>query len=66
LASPSWIAANISYLRDIDVLESRISSTGKPKDSPKNPEDPLKPKPKKKGKGKGKGDAVATEPQQGA
>ena len=66
LASPSWIAANISYLRDIDVLESRISTTGKAKDRPQSPEEPLKPKPKKKGKGKGKGESAATEPTQGA
>ena len=57
LASPSWVAANVSYLRDLDFLETKIRAGGKgDKVSPdKVSED--KPKPTKKfGKGKQKGD----------
>ena len=36
LASPSWVAANVSYLKDMDVMESRILQAGKAKD-PKDP-----------------------------
>ena len=30
LCHPSWVAANLSYVRDLDVLESKMLSMGKP------------------------------------
>lgn len=60
LASPSWVAANVSYLKDMDVMESRILQTGKAKDSkeprPQEGEPKGNPNAKKKAKGKGKGE----------
>ena len=34
LCSPAWIAANISYIKDLDYLESRMQSMGKPPKPP--------------------------------
>ena len=31
LCHPSWVAANLSYVRDLDILESKMLSMGKPK-----------------------------------
>ena len=60
LASPSWVAANVSYLKDMDVMESRILQTGKTKDvkdvKPQDGEPKGNPNAKKKAKGKGKGE----------
>lgn len=42
LASPTWIAANVSYLRDIDVFETRLKQIGvvpKPTPPPPDPDD---------------------------
>lgn len=30
LASPSWVSANLAYVRDLDVLESKMLTMGKP------------------------------------
>lgn len=57
LCAPSWVAANLSYVRDLDVLESKMLTMGKPKAAGVAEEvDEEKPKrpPKKSPKGKGK------------
>lgn len=61
LASPLWVSANLAYLRDLDFLESRMASVGKPKgkalgDSEEvvDPNPKRRPKPKKQPKGGGK------------
>ena len=63
LANPAWVAANISYLRDLDFLDGKIQAAGKPtkdKDTVKSDEkSEAAPKPKRKPKGKGKGPAPA-------
>ncbi len=60
LTHPLWISANLAYLKDLDFLEGRVATLGKPKpravvteDDP-DPNKPPKPKPKKKAKGGGK------------
>ena len=55
LASPTWVSANLAYLKDLDFLEGRMTAIGKPKNPKPEPqgEDPSKKKPQK-GKGKGK------------
>lgn len=58
LAAPSWISANLAYLKDLDFMETRMSSLTR-QSPPERPERDLeskpKPKPKpKKGFGKGK------------
>lgn len=65
LAPPSWVSANLAYLRDLDYFESRSSAIGKnPKslgDADEQEEKPPKPdrrKPNAKGGKKG-GDAEA-------
>ena len=66
LASPSWVSANLAYLRDLDFLEGRMNQIGKQK-PPKEPADgdddiPKRPKkPKAKGQPKsGDGGAPST------
>lgn len=57
LASPSWVSANLAYMRDLDFLEGRMSSLGgKTKNANKaeNSVEEKDPKKIKKGKGKGK------------
>ncbi len=57
LASPSWISANLAYLRDLDFLEGRMNQVGKQKPGKEQTEgedDPPKPPKKKKGKGQSK------------
>ena len=62
LCPASWVSANVSYLRDLDYMESRLAQVGKPAkqtrahlsdddrdDKPKRPAA----KPKAKGRGKG-------------
>ena len=62
LCPASWVSANVSYLRDLDYMESRLAQVGKPAkqtrahlsdddrdDKPKRPAT----KPKAKGRGKG-------------
>jgi hypothetical protein len=34
LAAPSWVAANLAFLKDLDWMETRLASTGKAKPSP--------------------------------
>jgi hypothetical protein len=66
LCNPSWVAANVGYLRDLDFLESKIRNTEKDsktpaaKASPDAPA-PKKPGPKKKNKGKESGGGPAEE-----
>lgn len=57
LTSATAVAANVSYLKDLDFLEGRIQAAGKQtKASPQGDEKTeVTPKPKRKGKGKGKG-----------
>lgn len=53
LCSPSWISANLAYVKDLDYIEGRMASMGKPpKTSPQVDEDgaPVRPKPKPKAK----------------
>ena len=60
LARASWVSANIAYLKDLDYLEGRMVSIGRPVKPPKDDSSeapdrtPKVPKPKKKGQGKGK------------
>ena len=58
LAPPSWVSANLAYLKDLDYLESRSAAVAKGLKSLANVEDkedkPPKP-PKKGGKGNKKG-----------
>ena len=66
LCNPSWIAANVGYLRDLDFLETKIRNSDKdPKPPPAKaagePPVPKKPGPKKKGKGKGSANDAADE-----
>ena len=61
LASPSWVAANVSYLKDMDVMESRILQTGKGRDKQEQKPDAegkQQPNPKRKAKGRGKNEAA--------
>lgn len=57
LASPLWVSANLAFLKDLDYIEGRIQTLGKPKGKQTSAgselEDGPKPKPKPKGK-KGK------------
>lgn len=60
LAPASWVAANLSYLKDVDTFESRLKQLGahrnlnQPALDPDADEKPQRPKPKaKKPKGKG-------------
>ena len=64
LCNPSWVAANVGYLRDLDFLESKIRHTDKDATVPaaKAQVDapvPKKPWPKKKNKGKEGGGGTA-------
>ena len=57
LCAPAWIAANISYVKDLDYMESRMQSLGKPGKPPPGGGDldpPKDPRPKKQPKGSGK------------
>ena len=64
LASPSWVSANLAYVRDLDVLESKMLTVGKPdkgKQGQEENEIEPGPKPKKqprpgKNRGRGQGD----------
>ena len=71
LASPLWVSANLAFLRDLDYLEGRIQTIGKPKgksqshttDPDEVPKPKGKPKPKKGKKGSGKeGEAEPSAP----
>lgn len=57
LAAPSWVSANLAYLKDLDDIEGRMTSLQKNKQSPGGaPNATAEDKDKKKGpKGKGKG-----------
>ena len=59
LSSPSWVSANLAYLRDLEFLEGRMNQLGKQKPPVREQTDPdaePKKKPKKpKAKGQGKG-----------
>ena len=39
LASPSWVSANLAYVRDLDVLESKMLTMGKPDKKPQIQDD---------------------------
>ena len=58
LCAPAWVSANLAYVKDLDVLESKMLGMGK---NPKKGADgeevdpPIRKPPKKGGKGKGKG-----------
>ena len=58
LCHPSWVSANLAFLKDLDFVESRKAQIGKPpKNSVVDVEDEENPKPKrqpKKAKGAGK------------
>ena len=67
LCSPSWISANLAYVKDLDYMESRMTSmtSGKAgkalaqEDGDAQPK--AKPKTRPKGRGKGKGSQPAAE-----
>eukprot|EP00438_Fugacium_kawagutii_P032020 Skav219777 [mRNA] locus=C8726944:92:565:- [translate_table: standard] len=65
LADPLWLSANLAYLRDLDYLQARAATVGKPGAKPsKEPDAEEKPKPKskpKKPKGKAGDQAAARE-----
>ena len=67
LAKPSWVSANIAYLKDLDYLEGRMATIGKAAkgsrgEGEEDPDKPPKPTPKKKQqKGQGKGDQKGAE-----
>lgn len=54
LCSPSWVAANLAFIKDCDYMESRTSAANKQKAPAADPEEDGK-KPRKPPKGKGKG-----------
>ena len=66
LCHPTWVAANLSYVRDLDILESKMLTMGKPskalqQQEEAEPEDAARPKrrvrpPKGKGKKGGEQD----------
>ena len=65
LASPSWVSANLAYVKDLDVLESKmltmaksdkIKPTAEDLEAPKQPGPKKQPRPGKQ-KGGGKGEA---------
>lgn len=73
LCPPTWVSANLSYLKDLDYLESRLQTVGKNKPGKGNQpdEDPdaapssrpkAKAKPKSRGKGKDAPPAASTDP----
>lgn len=70
LASPLWVSANLAFLRDLDYIEGRIQTLGKPKGKQTNVsaelEDGPKPKPKPKGKKGKKGSGKDGEATEGA
>lgn len=54
LASPSWVSANLAYLRDLDFLEGRMQQIGKPKPIKEQVDEEAEPKKRpKKPKAKG-------------
>lgn len=60
LAHPSWISANLAFLKDLDYLEARMQNTGRPADRIKTEVEQIvdvdpKPKPKRRPKKGGKG-----------
>lgn len=63
LCAPAWVAANISYIKDLDYMEGRIQSLGKPNKTPpaggdtEPPKDPPRKRPPK-GNGKKKDGAA--------
>lgn len=64
LCPPAWVTANLSYLRDLDYIETRLASLGKPSKNKGVEEDPegapaKRPNPKGKPKGRGKGASTA-------
>eukprot|EP00435_Cladocopium_sp_Y103_P009147 s978_g2.t1 len=66
LASPAWVSANVSYMRDLDFIEQKLKATGPSKEAKEEDKGKDKPPPKKfppkKQKGKGKGeDSTSTE-----
>lgn len=66
LASASWVAANVSYLRDLDFLESKIRNNDKSdKANADKPAPEHNPRPKYKGK-KQKPETEGSGPKQGA
>ena len=66
LASASWVAANVSYLRDLDFLESKIRNNDKGDKGGADKGAPdLQPRPKYKGK-KQKPEAEGSGPKPGA
>lgn len=66
MASASWLAANIAFIKDMDYMEARLRDH--PKGDQKNEQDKArdkdkdkeKPKPKAKGKGGGKAAGAKT------
>ena len=60
LAHPSWISANLAFLKDLDYLEARMQNAGRPADRIKTEVEQIadvdpKPKPKRRPKKGGKG-----------
>ena len=56
---PAWVSANLAYVKDLDVLESKMLTMGKPPkkgtDAEEEEDPPKRKPPKKGGKDKGKG-----------
>ena len=59
LCAPAWVSGNLAYLRDLDFMESRMATVGKPgkgstHDDEADPKPSRQPKAKQPAKGKGK------------
>ena len=55
LCAPAWVSANLAYVKDLDVLESKMLTMGKNPKKGTDAEEEEDPPPKKGGKDKGKG-----------
>eukprot|EP00435_Cladocopium_sp_Y103_P045805 s1566_g13.t1 len=62
LCAPSWISANLAYVKDLDYIEARMQNIGKPSKAAIQADEEVLPraKPKARPKGKGKGKSNQT------
>lgn len=62
LCAPSWISANLAYVKDLDYIEARMQNMGKPSKAAIQADEEVQPraKPKSRPKGKGKGKSNQT------
>lgn len=62
LCAPSWISANLAYVKDLDYIEARMQNMGKPSKAAIQADEEVQPraKPKSRPKGQGKGKSNQT------